>query len=142
MGNYRKVEAAFAIVAVTTALLVAILAEPPPPLLDAVEAEGWARAIEFGLVTFALLSLLAAVGILRSKISIGPSGVTAERLVLEASRDSAEAVEHLGTRVKDLATIVDLLAQQNDDLQRQLETLQLEAGSTRKPRGLPEHRDG
>jgi hypothetical protein len=115
--TYRWVEASFAVAAIVTALLIAVLAEPLPPLLDAVEDEGWARGIEFGLVTFALLSVLAAVGILRSKISIGPGGISAERVAIEASKESVDAAQHLAARVKDLATIVDLSAQQNQDFQ-------------------------
>jgi hypothetical protein len=121
--THRRLEFLCAAAAVVVALLVALMAKPLPPLLDAAQDEAWTRAIEFGVLTFALLVLLAAVGVLRSKITIGPGGVSAERLAIEATQESVDAARHLGERVKDLATIVDLLAQQNQDLQKRVDAL-------------------
>jgi cytochrome c biogenesis factor len=118
---HRRLEFLCALTAVLAALLVALTAKPLPPLLDAVGDDAWARGIEFGLLTFSLLVLLAAVGILRSKITIGPVG--AEPLVLAATQETIDATRHLGERMKDLATIVDLLAQQNQALEKRVEAL-------------------
>lgn len=74
---------------VVLAAFVAIVAAPLPPLHDAVKDEVWTRGIEFGLLTFAFLMLLAAVGLLRSKISLGLGGVSAERQAIDARVDAA-----------------------------------------------------
>lgn len=108
--------------------VIAILARPLPPLQAAVDNEAWTRGIEFGLLVFAGFVVLASVGVLRSKITVGVGGVSAERNALDsrasaATQLSAEASQHLAERVRDLTTIVELLVERHQELDQRIDVL-------------------
>jgi hypothetical protein len=71
--------------------VVAFLLTPLPPLLAALDDEGWTRGIEFVLLNLAAWMILGVLGILPMNIGIGLDGITAERREAEDQREEAAA---------------------------------------------------
>lgn len=73
--------------------VIALAAEPLPPLERIFESEGWTRGIELiGLIAI-FWTLLSAIGVIRTKIAISQTGVSVERLLQTTEQKHAAVVE-------------------------------------------------
>ena len=64
-----------------------------PPLADLMENEWWTRVAEFLGLTLTLWIGLAFIGIVRSQVSVGPSGLSTTRLAAESAAINAASEE-------------------------------------------------
>lgn len=104
----RRTEVVAAATTLGLSAAVVLLLDPAPPLYDVMRSDAWTRVIEFVVIALVMWLALVIMGVIRTRIGIGPNGLTAERLAEIDARSDA-AIEEIRAATLRLADNTHLL---------------------------------